>query len=285
MPQEGEVYYDADGNPVYFDVPDSGYGRRPGYGGFLGYASPIGYATPQAPEPIPIPGAQGPTPYQPDFESGVIGTYQPNFIVPDFEGDHWASETRADLARAEYEDWKRRFRPLENELIGMVGDAGIFRNEVGQAQQAVRARYGALAPGVAGDGNTANYGVAGLRVGMGQRVVDAIQPASRVVGAPAPMVEPAFAPVQAPSYPEPEPTSPLMSNTGLSGEIARNRSRYGLSIDPVQRQQMTRALNLDAARALAEASNRTRARVKNRNLQIMAGGLSASSRFRQQGDQ
>jgi hypothetical protein len=58
------------------------------------------------------------------------------------KGDTSASELKAKIAREQWEDYKTRFQPLENILLGYAGNKGKFVSDaMGQAQTGVNNAY------------------------------------------------------------------------------------------------------------------------------------------------
>ena len=146
--------------------------------------------------------------------------YTPTAGVPDYQptylstsgGSESAQKNRAKVARAEFEDWKTRFRPVEQELIGQIGDPGVYRENVDRATESVDTAF----------------------------------------------------------------------TTG-AGETQRNLSRYGVQPSAIESTQQQRQYGLSKAKATAEAANRSRSAVKNREMQVMAGGLAPRDIRNQQG--
>lgn len=54
---------------------------------------------------------------------------------------HYASEMAAAVQRAEWEDYKRRFRPVENELMGSIGNPQVLNDALARGQQAVSTSF------------------------------------------------------------------------------------------------------------------------------------------------
>jgi len=151
--------------------------------------------------------------------SGSTETYTPEGQM-DYEptylnssgGKNQASRNQAKLARSEWDDYKTRFVPIENELIGQIGDPSVYRENVGRATDSVSDTYA----------------------------------------------------------------------TG-AGEFERNMSRYGVQPNAEEKAQTERQYGLSRATAMTEAANRTRASVKDREMQLMGGGLAPSNLRSQQG--
>ena len=58
--------------------------------------------------------------YEPDNQADFEPTY-----LSASGGKHQASKNQAKVARADWEDYKKRFVPIENELIGQIGDPSV----------------------------------------------------------------------------------------------------------------------------------------------------------------
>lgn len=74
------------------------------------------------------------------------GAYTPDYGVPEYDplildidrwGDDQADENRARLTRAQWWDYKNRFVPIENELIGQIGNRQVYSQSVSRALDAV----------------------------------------------------------------------------------------------------------------------------------------------------
>lgn len=154
-----------------------------------------------------IPGEDGTT-FDPDYTpagDGYVPDYDPTFVNK-AHGDKQARKTMGRLTRAEWEDYKRRFRPIEDELIGMVGDSNTMSQDVGRSVSSVNQAF------------------------------DTTQ-----------------------------------------GQRRRQNSRYGIPSDSAEMQDVDRQMGLAQTKATTEAANRTRRRVKDRNMRVMAGSLSPAS--------
>ncbi|WP_423820820.1 hypothetical protein V5738_10815 [Salinisphaera sp. SPP-AMP-43] len=145
----------------------------------------------------------------PEYQATGSGLYEPNNqpeYTPDMLeanwGDESAAENQADLARAQYDDYKSRFVPVENEVIDSVGNRQTYADNVNRAAGAVSQGYETSA-----------------------------------------------------------------------GEYQRGLSRYGVTPTDDQVANQKRQMGLSAAAATAEAANRARTSTKNRNMQILGGGL------------
>lgn len=71
------------------------------------------------------------------------GTYNPGepytpHYLSQASGKHSATNNQAALARAEYEDYKQRFVPIENELLGQIGDRSVYAENVNRGVNADR---------------------------------------------------------------------------------------------------------------------------------------------------
>lgn len=159
-------------------------------------------------KPSPVGTEDGFT-HNPDYSPEGQPEYEPNYLAPMGGGKNRARKARAKLARAEYEDYKKRFRPIENELIGQVGNRSVYNDEVARGRDAVNKTFAQ------------------------------------------------------------EP-----------GEYQRGLNRYGVNQDASQRKQSTRDFGLGKAKALTESANRTRSRVKDREMQIYAGTAGANASLR-----
>jgi len=113
--------------------------------------------------------------------------------------DQYASETRARIARAEWDDYKRRFQPVENQMMAYATSTDDGRS-VGRVQQSI---------------------------GQG---FDSAQ-----------------------------------------GQYERNMSRYGLAIDPEQRQSMQRNMALNEAATTAQGVSSARQAEEERRIGLMGG--------------
>lgn len=149
----------------------------------------------------------------PDYQATGAGIYEPD-NQPEYEadylgknwGDEAASENQAALARAEYDDYKRRFVPIENELIGQLGNRSVYAENVNRATEAAGQAYGTSAD-----------------------------------------------------------------------EYRRGLSRYGVTASDEQVADQQRQMGLSSAASQSEAANRTRLQTKNRNMQLLGGGLAPSA--------
>lgn len=146
----------------------------------------------------------------PDYIPGLQQDYEPTYLYSS-GGDHQADRNRSKIARAEWNDYKKRFRPIENELIGQIGDRSTYADAVTRSTESVSDTY----------------------------------------------------------------------QTGL-GELDRNMARYGVTQSDIERADNARRYGLSRATSMAEAANRARSAVKNRNMQIMGGGLAPSTVRKQQ---
>jgi len=65
------------------------------------------------------------------------------YVNPFRSGDQAAQDTLADLYEAEFEDYLRRFFPVEQDLIQQMttGFEGLQQEEIGRAQEAVARQY------------------------------------------------------------------------------------------------------------------------------------------------
>ncbi|MDH5257870.1 MAG: hypothetical protein OEX07_07670 [Gammaproteobacteria bacterium] len=119
--------------------------------------------------------------------------------------DHKASQINADLVRSEWEDYKTRFRPKENELIGHVN------NKAERAQAVTRARES---------------------VGQGF--------------------------------------------TNAKAQVNQNLGQYGMTMTGAQKKSSDRRMKLTEAASKAGASNTTRQFIRDRDLNIIGGGMNAA---------
>lgn len=78
------------------------------------------------------------------YEPPVRNAYEPDMLDKNW-GDEAAAENQADLARAEYDDYKRRFVPIENELINQIGNRGLYAENANRASSAVADAYAGTA--------------------------------------------------------------------------------------------------------------------------------------------
>lgn len=74
--------------------------------------------------------------YQPDNQP----YFQPTFLQKN-NSKHQAAHNQAAVARADYEDYKRRFMPIENELIGMLGNRAVYGQNVDRAVDATQQAF------------------------------------------------------------------------------------------------------------------------------------------------
>ncbi len=63
------------------------------------------------------------------------------YYIPDYGGDESASKTRAAIARSEWENYKQRFQPYEEELTEFAQDYDIGQ-DVREAKENVQRAYG-----------------------------------------------------------------------------------------------------------------------------------------------
>lgn len=69
---------------------------------------------------------------------GELAQYAPDGIIG---GKDQAQDIRIALTRAEWADYKKRFLPIEEELIGMVGNQELLNQRVGRSQAAVSTAF------------------------------------------------------------------------------------------------------------------------------------------------
>jgi hypothetical protein len=89
---------------------------------------------PWTPSPAAPPPAYG-TNYDPGISSGQY------YVDPTQTGKHQASNTRADLARAQWDDYKTRFQPVENILLGAATGDERMDDFMGRSTENVNQQY------------------------------------------------------------------------------------------------------------------------------------------------
>jgi hypothetical protein len=71
-------------------------------------------------------------PNQPDYNAIHLDTSY---------GKQSASHNQAAIARGEWADYKQRYRPIENELLGEIGNPDTYNSSVADARQSVREAF------------------------------------------------------------------------------------------------------------------------------------------------
>ena len=88
------------------------------------------------------------------------GTYDPDgsyYVDPNRSGDNAASQTRADLARQQWEDYKARFQPVEDELFRRYSSRDDLNDMLGDARDTTNAQFGIARAGM--ERNAGRYGL------------------------------------------------------------------------------------------------------------------------------
>jgi hypothetical protein len=101
-----------------------------------------------------------------------FSNYGNNFqqLVPvNKQGKHQATDTAAALIRSQFEDWKRRFFPIEKQLLSETtyGNPNLVNERVAAAQSDVTSQYDTAA--AQADRNLAAFGVAPTEEQAGAR--------------------------------------------------------------------------------------------------------------------
>lgn len=106
---------------------------------------------PYGPRGMPGGGQQTPTVDQQAFDYGNIDPSQA------FQGKQGASDLMGQLTRAQWQDWKTRFSPYVDELIGEATDPEAGQNAATEAREAVGSAFDA-SRGLR-DSNQASFGI------------------------------------------------------------------------------------------------------------------------------
>lgn len=64
-----------------------------------------------------------------------------NLVNPNQSGKHQASNTYADITRAEWADYKKTFQPWEQDLAASIGNEEMLSEQLGKTDTAVNASF------------------------------------------------------------------------------------------------------------------------------------------------
>lgn len=65
-----------------------------------------------------------------DFRPPNMPNYEPVQLSTDWTGEHTMANNMASITRANWADYKKRFVPLENMLIGQIGNRDVYQQSV-----------------------------------------------------------------------------------------------------------------------------------------------------------